>query len=133
MEKLKLIGKLIGLARAAEGNEDKVNTGTAAVFAEALTEPGAGTAGRIEAEKRRLIPQCYECPNPCGRNDAYDMQRLQDEPAEVQSAKKRLIDRAREYCLPGAPTDEALRWICNALQLVGVEGLDAEYLQEMLN
>ena len=44
-----LLGKPIGLARAAEGNEDLLNTGTAALFAEALTRPDSTTAEKLTA------------------------------------------------------------------------------------
>ena len=113
-----LLGELIGLARAVEGNEDLLTGETAAVFAEALVSPGEGTVGKILAEKRRLVPDCFSCQNPCGRTDAYDTGRLAEEPDEVRAAKELLLERARERCLGGVPDGETLRWICNALQLI---------------
>ena len=124
-----VLGELIGLARAAEGNEDLLTGETAAVFAEGLVSPGEGTVGKILAETRRLVPDCFSCQNPCGRIDAYDTERLADEPEDVRAAKETLLERAWERCLGGVPDEETLRRICNALQLIGIEGLDAWYLQ----
>ena len=127
---MELLGRLIGLARAVEGNEDRVTDGTAALFAEALTAPGTDILDRIEEEKRRLVPDCFVCGSPCGRTDDYDTGRLSGEPADIRSAKAVLLLLLRGMCTAGIPDGETLQWLCGALQLIGLEGLDVPYLMD---
>jgi len=82
----KLTGELIGLARATEGNEHLVSDSTAAVIVEGLFATFANVKfdrdalvaimERVDEEKRKLVPECYKCASACGRNNAYDMNKL---------------------------------------------------------
>lgn len=130
---MELLGRLIGLARAVEGNEDKVTGSTAELFAEALTAPGADIFDRIEAEKRRLVPDCFVCESPCGRTDDYDAAGLSGESADIRAAKAVLLLLIKGICTAGVPDGEILWWLCGALQLIGLEGLDAPYLMDAVN
>lgn len=127
---MELLGRLIGLARAVEGNEDKITEDTAKLFSEALTSPGADILDRIEAEKRRIVPDCFVCESPCGRTDDYDTGRLSEESADIRSVKAVLVLLLKGICVSGTPDSETLCWICDALQLIGIEGLDAPYLMD---
>ena len=79
----KLTGALIGLARATEGNEDLVNDETDKLIIEGLfatitnvnfnNETLEALIEKIEAERKRLIPNCFYCTSRCGRNYNFDM------------------------------------------------------------
>ena len=74
-----LTGALIGLARAAEGNEDIVTKETDRLIIEGLfttvTNVNFNNAtlsamiDRVHAEKNRLVPSCLTCASVCGRNE----------------------------------------------------------------
>lgn len=81
-----LTGALIGLSRAMEGKTHP----TAYTFAllcrglaaSADPEPGKKSTealiDEIHREKERLVPRCGICSHPCGRNNDYDMQAMND-------------------------------------------------------
>lgn len=98
-----LIGSLIGLARATEGNDHLVSDSTAAVTLEGLYIAFFGSADalpdimeRIDAEKRKLVPDCYRCAASCGRNNAYDMTRLQKADGKIRALKNSILSELRE-------------------------------------
>ena len=65
-------------------------------FAKALAEEGADCEAllqRIDREKRRLVPMCYECLGGCGRNNAYDVLLLRLDAPGLRTAKYVLLDR----------------------------------------
>ena len=93
-----LLGSLIGLARATEGNDHLVSDSTAAVTVEGLYTAFFGAADalpdimeRIDAEKRKLVPDCYRCAASCGRNNAYDMDRLQKADDTIRALKASIL------------------------------------------
>ncbi|MEE1087135.1 MAG: hydroxylamine reductase [Schaedlerella sp.] len=96
-----LTGALIGLARAAEGNEDFINENTDKLILEGLfstiTNVNFHNATikvlieRVEAEKERLIPQCSCCASPCGRNTNYDMKELWNADEDIRSLKSLIL------------------------------------------
>lgn len=94
-----LLGELIGLARATEGNDHLLQSETCRLVCDALTaltEEGDnidGLLGRIDREKRRLVPMCYECLGGCGRNNAYDVLLLRLDAPGLRTAKYALLDR----------------------------------------
>ncbi|MDE7261174.1 MAG: hypothetical protein K2N78_03805 [Oscillospiraceae bacterium] len=81
-----LTGALIGIARAVDGNEHLISDSTDKIVREGLaaTLPDANLGNDslsaliqcAEDEKKKLIPLCYECAAPCGKNSNYDMRRL---------------------------------------------------------
>ncbi len=97
----KLTGALIGLARATEGNEDLVSASTDRVVLEGLfttitnvnfnNEAIAALITRINEEKEKLIPNCFSCVSPCGRNNDYDMQELWTADEDVRSLKSLIL------------------------------------------
>lgn len=73
---IKLVCAMIGLVRAAEGNEHLLTPHTEFLLIKGLllTKPGEVKTEAIRylleevaAEKKRLIPLCYSCASPCGR------------------------------------------------------------------
>ncbi len=103
MEKLqnKLIGALIGLARATEGNEELVTLDTDQLVMECLSstflnmncnnDTISALLQRVENEKRRLVPDCFVCWNSCGRTDDYDMKELQTDAEDIRSLKSLIL------------------------------------------
>lgn len=97
----KLTGALIGLVRATEGNEDLVSASTDRVVLEGLfttitnvsfnNETIAVLITRINEEKEKLIPNCFSCASPCGRNNDYDMQELWTADEDVRSLKSLIL------------------------------------------
>ena len=82
----KLLGAVIGLARATENNEDLITEKTDQLLTDALVAslPDSNyTDSALEdlyynvmSEKWRIIPSCFTCASPCGRTDNYDMHDL---------------------------------------------------------
>ena len=101
-----LTGILVGLARAMDGNEYVVNTGTYHLLLEGLFAGSDQTdfdatsisalLARADSEKRRLVPGCYACAASCGKTDNYDIRKLQDSPEESRSLKQQILSRIRE-------------------------------------
>ena len=81
-----MLGALVGLARATEGNEDLITIETNNLALECLAvvemdinieEIDLGNLiERLDEEKRKFVPKCYSCASPCGRNNNYDASRL---------------------------------------------------------
>lgn len=97
----KLTGALIGLARSTEGNEHMVSGSTAAVVVEGLfatltnvnfdNDALLAIMERVEIEKRKLVPECFQCASSCGRNNDYDMSRLWNADEDIRSLKSLIL------------------------------------------
>ena len=97
----KLTGSLIGLARATEGNGHMVSDSTAVVIVEGLfatltnvnfdDDALLAIMERVEAEKRKLVPECYKCASSCGRNNDYDMDKLWNADEDIRSLKSLIL------------------------------------------
>ncbi len=96
-----LTGALIGLARAAEGNEELLTAETYKLILEGLFTTvtnvnfnhGTITAliRRIEDEKKRLVPNCFFCLASCGRTENYDMKKLWNADEDIRSLKSLIL------------------------------------------
>ncbi len=97
----KLTGRLIGLARATDGNEHMLSASTAAVVVEGLfatltnvnfdNDALLAILERVDAEKRKLVPECYKCASACGRNNDYDMNQLWTAHEDIRSLKSLIL------------------------------------------
>ncbi len=97
----KLTGALIGLARATENNDHLLSDSTAAVVVEGLfatlTNVNFDNArfyhllDVVEQEKHKLVDMCYDCASPCGRTDAYDMEKLWNAEEDIRSLKSLIL------------------------------------------
>jgi len=97
----KLTGALIGLARATEGNEHVVSDSTAAVIVEGLfatltnvnfdNDALLAIMDKVDMEKRKLVPECYNCASSCGRNNDYDMNKLWNADEDIRSLKSLIL------------------------------------------
>ena len=103
----KLTGMLIGLARAAEGNEDLISSSTdkavleglSAVFTDAGCDAIAALIAQVQEEKRRLVPNCFGCAAPCGRTSDYDMKQLWTADEDIRSLKVLILMSLRSMAV----------------------------------
>lgn len=96
-----LTGALIGLARAAEGNEHLVNEEMNQLVLEGLFTTVTNVnfndetlkilIYKIENEKKKLVPNCFTCSGSCGRNDNFDMNTLWTTDEDVRSLKSLIL------------------------------------------
>ena len=96
-----LTGALIGLARAAEGNEHLVNEEMNQLILEGLFTTVTNVnfndetlkilIYKIENEKKKLVPNCFTCSGSCGRNDNFDMNTLWTTDEDVRSLKSLIL------------------------------------------
>ena len=99
--KEKLLGAVIGLARATENNEDLITNKTHKILTEGLIAslPDSKYSendlvilyAKIMAEKERIIPSCFTCAFPCGRTDNYDMKELWNMDERLRELKLKLL------------------------------------------
>ena len=136
----KLTGALIGLARATEGNDHVVSDSTAATIVEGLfatlvfdNDALLAIMDRVDAEKRKLVPECYNCTSSCGRNNDYDMQNLWNAQEDIRSLKSLILCGVRgigTYAYHAAALgykDETIhRFLYRALFAIGMDdwGMD---------
>ena len=122
--KERILSELIGLARCTENNEHLINASTTELVLEALTCADGSILPRIEEEKRRMVPDCFACVFPCGRNSAFDLSAI---PPEEKEGKLRIV--AALTSLRGTLSGEGERKLYILLIILGVEGLDSAELQ----
>ena len=96
----RLISALIGLVRAAEGNEDLITAETDRLIIDSLATLHESALDErvfeylmkeVKREKGRLAPSCQFCAMPCGRTGDYDMSNLLDNSSEIRNAKGRIL------------------------------------------
>lgn len=144
-----LTGALIGLARATEGNEHLISSTSTAVVVEGLYaaipngvyEDAAlkRLLERVEEEKRKMVPNCFECASPCGRTSGYNMAKLWDEEEEIRALKEKLLHTLRETAacifrgaVPENPREKAEKDLYKGLIAIGIEGFAVPDLQLIL-
>ncbi len=94
-----LTGALIGIARAydsgvADEKTDKIVISDLFATVTNVDFNDDDIKARIDeahAEKDRLVEQCKECGNPCGRNDDYDMEQLWNADEDIRSLKSLIL------------------------------------------
>ena len=97
----KLTGKLIGLARATDGNEHLINPDASMAIIESLfatlTNVNFDNAAlealcaKVDAEKKKMVPDCFACASPCGKNNEYDMVKLWTADEDIRSLKSLIL------------------------------------------
>lgn len=97
----RLTGALIGLARAADGNEDMVTPAFNRLLLEGLFATLTNVSfdaqhlrqllARADVEKHRLVGNCFTCANPCGRTEDYDMQNLWSAEEDSRSLRSLIL------------------------------------------
>ena len=141
----RLTGDLIGLARATEGNEHKLNDTTHQIIREALfatltnvnfdNEALERLMDQVLAEKYRLTPECGTCAACCGRNDDYDLERLWNMEEDQRSLRSLILFGIRgvaAYAYHAATLGyrdaDVDAFLLKALVILGVEELSLEKL-----
>ena len=139
----KLTGALIGLARAADGNEHLVNDRITKLVVEGLFatltnvnfDNGAlqKLIWRAEAAKQQMVPNCFTCAMPCGRTGDYDMEKLWNAEADVRSLKSLILFGIRgiaayayHAALLGYKDEAVHKFLYKALFAIGMDdwGMD---------
>lgn len=111
----RMLSSLIGLARATEGNEELMTEETGQLLFQGLSQVlsdseeslSAGDSGgqaehrtellaKILEEKKRLVPNCFDCASPCGRTADYDMREFRDAEKEQIDLKLSIVRRLAE-------------------------------------
>lgn len=134
MDSLKaaLIGQLIGLARATDGNEHLISDRSTAVIRECLAaSPDSNEAlrhllSRVEEVKRNMVPDCFLCANPCGKTAAFELSELEKYPQDVRNSKYKILDALLQSSAKAA--EPALY---RGLIALGMEGLSPEFLDSI--
>ncbi|MBQ8642412.1 MAG: hydroxylamine reductase [Clostridia bacterium] len=141
----RLTGALIGLARAAEGNEYLLTPATHRLVMEGLfttvtnvnfhNETILARIEQVEEEKKRLVPDCSICASSCGRNENYDMQKLWTANEDIRSLKALILFGIRgmaayayHAAVLGYTDDETARFFYKALFAVGMDDWGMEEL-----
>ena len=136
----KLTGALIGLARAASGNEplestyDIVLEGLFATVTNVNFDNASlsDMIARAHKEKAGLVPLCSSCADPCVRNDDYDMNDLWDADEDIRSLKSLILFGIRgvaayayHAAVLGYKDEEINQFMLKALFTVGEDlGMD---------
>ena len=124
-------GELISLARITDGNPHLITPGTTALIRQCLEQIAAGREDpavlcRIVAEeKRKMVPDCFQCANPCGKTFPFDFRQLPD--GECGRLKLRILDALCH----NSGVEESLLYQC--LTIVGLEGYEEEELTALLH
>lgn len=141
----KLIGALIGLARATEGNDFMLTDATGAVTVEGLAatrddgdfkrDALLTLLKRVEQEKRRLVPECFLCAASCGRTNDYDMANLRNGQPEIRTLKLRILQNIQDIAaglihapVPGDRAKTVHAFLYKALFAIGREDWGREEL-----
>ena len=138
----KLLGALIGIARATEGSEHLISPSSTEVLIDGLLATGNTAADdatllellrRAEEEKRKMVPNCFECACPCGRTSDYDFSRLHREPEETRSLKFRLLAGIRDISSRPSLEKDAEDFLYKALIVIGMEDFPVDALRNVLS
>lgn len=126
-----LLGEVIGLARASEGNEDLISSQTDEILIRGLVLTSSMDAeeiqqqiGRVREEKQRIVPNCFECAAPCGRTAAYDIMCLGQSEDQINMLKTALILCLRSIAAEQRPAqmqNEVKAFLYNTLVLIGMD------------
>lgn len=129
----KLLGELVGLARATDGNEHLITESVTEIIVEILRAnvrseaQYAAYSGKIDATKREMVPDCFHCANPCGRTAALDLRTLEGESRQIQETKFAILGEIRT--LAGSEhSHEMDRKLYRGLVILGLEGYSSEEL-----
>ena len=141
----KLTGALIGLARSTDGNAHLINRSSTDVIIDGLfatlTNVNFDNAAfetllaRVEDEKRKMVPGCFACASPCGKNRDYDMNRLWNADEDIRSLKSLILFGIRGMAayayhagVLGYHDENVDRFFYKALIAIGMEEFGMEEL-----
>lgn len=134
--KRRLIGALVGLARATDGNTHLITADSTETILECLrAEPDSeetllALLARVDHAKRQMVPDCFHCANPCGRTASYDLSLIGEEPPEVQAAKHAILNELFSLAQIQPDADQTGK-LYNGLVLIGMEGYSADEIRTL--
>lgn len=126
----RLISALIGLVRAADGNEDLITAETDRLIIDSLATLHESALGErvleylmkeVKREKGRLAPSCQFCAMPCGRTGDYDMSNLLDNSIEIRNAKSRILTLVERLAKEDGKNRDKMKLIHKALYHIGLD------------
>lgn len=131
-----LTGMLIGMARATDGSDHLITPDSTAVIMECLRAIHAGSEEETIAQlipkareaKRRMVPDCFLCANPCGRTSDYDLSDLKLLPSHICQKKMELLRGICQLADTGAQTD----FYYKALIVIGMDDFPESRLDAIL-
>lgn len=130
----RLIGALIGLARATDGNTVRTEeTGRLMRAGLAALRKNAHQTlvEKIHVEKRILAPDCATCGAPCGKTADYDIKQWKNEAEPVQEQKWLLLKRLVEVAVACSDSAEVDYFLTKALFALG-ESWEAEWIAALV-
>lgn len=130
----RLIGALIGLARATDGNTVRTEeTGRLMRAGLAALRKNAHQTlvEKIHTEKRILAPDCATCGAPCGKTADYDIKQWKNEAEPVQEQKWLLLKRLVEVAVACSDSAEVDYFLTKALFALG-ESWEAEWIAALV-
>ncbi len=94
----RLLGVLIGIARATSGSPHLIEALTDLVVVEGLlaTLPWSEADPDVlrdlaTEEKKRMVPGCFVCAHPCGKTANYQVSRLDSQPEPMRQLRALLL------------------------------------------
>lgn len=143
----RLTGTLIGLANAINGNEHLINARNSRLLVAALKCTGSACdiepdelvemIDDVQHEKYRIVPNCAECANRCGRTDDYDMTGLWEAEEASRTLRCRILEGVQNIAAGLLETEEAPRetilLLFNALFAVGMGDWNSETLMAVVD
>ena len=132
-----LIGALIGLARATEGNEELISSSTIDILFKSLqnieNNNTTNLLEEIEKEKKKLIPLCYSCQTNCGRNDAYDFNIVINNENNISKLKLEILNQIVKISKTNNKNTYTYTLLFNSLFILGIDNINEDYLLPTLN
>lgn len=129
----KLLGELVGLARATDGNEHLITESVTDIVAEILSLDVRSDAQyavysrKIDTAKQEIVPDCFRCSNPCGKTAALDLNTLEGESLHVRETKFVILDKIRTLSASERNHETDLK-LYRGLVILGLEGYSPEEL-----
>ena len=129
----KLLGALVGLARAMD--ESNMGAAPLAAMVQGLTALDSGTGleealDALRRAKHAAVPDCAVCQNPCGRTADLDVQEPESLPPELRDAKQALLSAAIRYARQCE--HPSLPLLTQALFAVGYAWFTQEEIEEQI-
>lgn len=132
----RLIGALIGLARAADGSEHLITPSVTKVIVEGLAATDEAELEalirRAEFEKRQMVPNCFTCAMPCGRTSDYDMRKLHTAEEDVRELKSVILRGIRNLAAKEVCDISVERFFYKALFAIGMDDWGTKELQPII-
>ena len=129
----KLLVELVGFARATDGNEHLITDAITEMIAEILRADihseaqYAAFSCKIDAVKRKMVPDCFRCANPCGRTAVPDLNVLKGESQQIQEAKSVILRKIRSIAASERSRETDLK-LYRGLVILGLDGYSPKEL-----